>query len=327
MIAEAFKNFPKHFEYEPVIENEAQLGRHKTIIVAGMGGSHLAADILKSLRPDLDIVIHSDYGLPEWDDKDLKRSLIIASSYSGNTEETIGAFEAARQKNISVVVIATGGKLLGLARANQMPFIQLPETGIQPRMAIGFSLRAMLAAIGEKELLEEYSKLAHTLKSEEFEGEGRTLAEKLRGKIPLIYASARNKAVALNWKIILNETGKIPAFYNVLPEINHNEMTGFSAAGGSAFDGDIQNLSKNFSCVLLKDAEDGSKINRRIDVLEKMYSDRGIPIHRLELEGASRLYKIFSSILTATWTAVFLAEYYHVEAEQVPMVEEFKRAI
>ena len=331
MITDAIKNFPKQFEYEPTVENAAGLKSHRRFIVAGMGGSHLAADILKSLRPDLDIMIHSDYGLPKWNEHDLVESLVIASSYSGNTEETIDAFNTAREKNIPVVAIATGGKLLELAREYQAPFIQLPNTDIRPRMALGFSLRAMLLAMGEKGLLQETSQLAHTLKPEGFEGEGKALAQKLIGKVPLVYASARNKAIAMNWKIVFNETGKIPAFYNVFPELNHNEMTGFSTTGGSASGGDIhldiENLSRNFACVMLLDPNDHPKIHRRMEILEKLYIDRGIPVHRVNLEGASHLEQIFSSILLATWTAIALADHYHVEAEQVPMVEEFKKLI
>lgn len=318
---DAIKNFSKQFEYEPAIENESGLVRHKTIIIAGMGGSHLAADILKSLRPDLDIVIHSDYGLPLWSPEQLAQSMVVASSYSGNTEETIDAFETAYKNNISVVAIAVGGKLLEMARAKNTPRIQLPDTGIQPRMAVGLSLRAMLAAIGENKLLEETKMLAQSLAPEALKEQGIRLATTLQGKIPIIYASHHNKAVALNWKIIFNENTKIHAFFNVFPEFNHNEMTGFDVVDAT------RELSKNFLCIMLRDTDDHPKIQKRMDSTESLLSEKGISTLRVALTGSSRPEKIFSSLILANWTAASLAAYYGLDHEPVPMVEEFKKLI
>ena len=133
---EAIKNFPKQFEFQPKVENAGRLKKYERIIVAGMGGSNLAAGLLKIRRPGLDIISHRNYGLPPLPPKALKNTLIIASSYSGNTEETLDAFKTAANKKYPIAAIAASGKLLDLAKKSKIPYIQLPNTGIQPRSAV-----------------------------------------------------------------------------------------------------------------------------------------------------------------------------------------------
>lgn len=316
---EAIKNFPKQFAYKPEIKNSAEFSRFTKFVVVGMGGSHLAADLLKVWDMYLDIIIHEDYGLPALSDAESKQRLIVLSSYSGNTEEVLDALEKAREKQLTVVAVAVGGKLLELAKNYNLPYIQMPDTGIQPRSALGFSFKAFLKIIGNEEALKETEKLADSLKPEDAEKAGQALAKRLKGFIPVIYSSRKNSAIAYNWKIKFNETGKIPAFYNVFSELNHNEMTGFDAQEST------KNLARNFYFLILKDADDSPSIKKRMAILEKLYQDRGLNIESLEMNSKNIFHKIFSSLLLADWTAYYTAQIYGVEAEQVPMVEEFKK--
>jgi len=323
---QAIRDFPKQFKFNPKIQN-GPVKKYKKFVVAGMGGSHLAADILKTLKPELDILIWPNYDLPPGD---WKKTLLIASSYSGNTEETISAFEKGIVQGLPVIAIATGGKLIELAKENQVPYIQMPSTGIQPRSALGFSLMALLKVMKEKDLLAAAHGLSQILRSENFEQLGKALAQKISGHVPVIYSSARIFSVAYNWKIKFNETGKIPAFCNVFPELNHNEMTGFSAAGGPASGGDVPNaksLSEKFHLIFLKDHEDHPKIMKRMEITAKLYQDRGLPVEILESKGDTRLERIFSSLLLADWAAYYTAQNYGLDPEQVLMAEEFKRLI
>ena len=334
---EAILNFPKQFEYEPKIENEDRLQALGKYILCGMGGSHLQGDIMQNAYPGFDLSVHEDYGLPMWPKEILKKTLIIASSYSGNTEETISAFQETMEKGYPAAVISTGGKLIALAKKHGVPYIQIPDTGIQPRSALGFTFRALAKMVGREDILDQAGNLAHELKPEELEEKGRSLAQQLRGKVPIMYASQRNYSVAYIWKINFNETGKIPAFYNVFPELNHNEMTGFSAKGalpdggrGPASGGDVSkaaSLSNIFHFIFLKDQDDHPKIQKRMDILKKLYEDRGLPVTALPLEGSFALGKIFSSLLLADWVAYYTALQYGSDPEQVPMVEEFKKLI
>ena len=321
MMRDAINNFSTQLAYEPVIENADTLKRYSAFIVAGMGGSNLAPGLLKIWKPELDIASHRDYGLPYISDAAARQTLLVASSYSGNTEETLDAFEEAGRRGLARAAVSAGGTLLESARRSGSPFIRLPDTGIQPRSALGFSLMALLKIIEADAALSEARALTETLRPADFEAQGRELAQKLSGRIPVTYSSARNGAIAHNWKIKFNETGKIPAFYNVFPELNHNEMTGHDTRGGT------KDLSRNFFFIFLKDAADDPRVLKRMAATEELYRDRGLPAAVVEMRGASVLEKIFSSLLVADWAAYYTAEGYGVEPEQVPMVEEFKKLI
>lgn len=318
---ESIKSFHTQFVYKPEIENQNRLKKHERFIVVGMGGSHLAADLLKVWNPYSRIWVHWDYGLPPLSEETLKKSLVIANSYSGNTEEAIDAYEQAREKNLSVAAVSIGGKLLELAKKDGVPYVQMPDTGIQPRMSIGFNFKALLKLMNEEDALEEVNGLAHSLQPSDFEDAGRKLAERLRGFVPLIYSSRRNQPIAYTWKIKCNETGKIPAFYNMLPEMNHNEMTGFDIAEST------RQLSKNFYFILLRDSSDHPKVQKRMEALSRLYHDRGLAGEMIEIDGKNTFHKIFSSLILADWTAYYLGKSYGVETNEVPMVEEFKKLI
>ncbi len=307
---EALRRFKEQFSWKPVIEN-GPLSDSKKFIVVGMGGSNLAADLVKILRPDLDIAVHRDYGLPQYIGSE---TLVILSSYSGNTEEVIDAYKEAGRKNLKRVAIGAGGELLKRAVNDGVPYLKFPDDKIQPRIALGYSLLALLKTIGDEKLLNDTAHLAKTLSPEIQEKEGKKLAEKLKDFTPIIYASYRNKGLSYVWKIVFNETGKIPAFANVFPELNHNEMIGFSAERGQFF------------FLFLKDKSDNPRILKRMEVLKDLLDKKGFHLEVLELQG-SPLEKLFSSFLLVNWTAYELARSYGVEPEAVPMIEEFKKLI
>jgi glucose/mannose-6-phosphate isomerase len=316
---EIIKNFNKQFEYEPQVEGDLSLEGVKNFIAVGMGGSHLAADILNSYDPSFDILVHKNYGLPNLPEETLKQSLIIFNSYSGNTEEVIDSFNLALKRKLKMVSITYDGKLLELSKEYNVPFVKLPGPKIQPRLALGFHTKALLKILNREKELKEINELVYLLKPEEFEGQGRELAQKIKNKIPIIYASEKDQAIAYIWKIKFNETSKIPAFYNVFPELNHNEMTSFDVKETT------KSLSQNFVFLILFDEEDHPKIQKRMKILKNLYEERNLEVEILKLEGQNRFHKIFSSLILADWTSFYLAKEYGVEPEEVPMVEEFKK--
>jgi glucose/mannose-6-phosphate isomerase len=316
MMRDAILNFNQQFAFKPVVVNARKLKKTTKFVIAGMGGSHLAGDLLKIIDPTIEVIIHSDYGLPEID---LKKYLIILSSYSGNTEEILTAYQLAKKKKLPMAVIAVGGKLLAAAKKDDVPYIELPDTGIQPRSALGFSLRALLKLVGKEKELRQTDKLAKILPPVALENIGKALAQKLVNKIPIIYSSRRNFGIAYNWKIKLNETGKIPAFCNVFPELNHNEANGFDVKS------QIKNLFEKYYFIFLTDKQDYLRVQKRMKITAKLYQDRGLPVEILDLSNKNIFVKIFQSLILADWTAVAIAEHYGLESEQVPMVEEFKK--
>lgn len=315
----AIRSFHKQFLFKPVVVNAEKLPPTRKFVVGGMGGSHLGAGLLARWKPELDIAVHRDYGLRVL--SDAKKRLWIASSYSGNTEETIDFAQTAFKKGYAVATISVGGTLLEFAKKNGLPYVVIPDTKIQPRSALGFSMMALAILIGDAKLQKELAALASLLKPEELEEKGETLAAAMRGKVPIIYASARNQAVAYNWKIKFNETGKIPAFYNVFPELNHNEMTGFDVVRMT------EGLSHQFHFIFLTDTADHPKIQKRMIVCKKLYEERGLAVTNIPLEDDTALEKIFNSLLIADWTALHLSRLYGTEPDKVPMVEEFKKLI
>jgi glucose/mannose-6-phosphate isomerase len=313
----AIKDFPKQFEYEPKIENRGAFKIGKKFLICGMGGSALAGGLIKAIRPDLNLIVHKDYNLPTL--SGFSDRLVLAVSYSGNTEETLSSFSLAIKHGINVVAISTGGKLIEEAKKNKTPYVIIPETGIQPRMGTGFMLRALLKLMGLEDELKESKSLATSLDPASLENTGKTIAQNLRDQIPIIYSSRQNKAVAYVWKIKLNETGKIPAFYNIFPELNHNEMTGYDVIPKT------RALSKNIHFLFLRDKNDDRRIQKRMDITKKLYEQRGLKVTESWVEGKSVWEKIFQSLLVADWTAYCLSQYYGTEPEQVPLVEEFKK--
>jgi len=310
---ESIKNFPAQFLWEPEIKNQAPFLRDRTnFVVAGMGGSALGGELLKVVFQNLDIKIHRDYGLPAAS----PLSLIIASSFSGNTEETIDAFLEARRRGLPLAAISSGGKLLELAKKDGIPYVELPKADIQPRAALGYSVKAILKLMGNESALQDSTKLSGLLNPTDAEKNGKKLAELLKNKIPVIYSSAKNFPIAYNWKIKFNETGKMPAFANRLPELNHNEMTGFADAA-----------KIDFSFIFLEDEADDSRVAKRMKITKKLFEDRKFDVRSLKLEGQNQFHKIFQNLLIADFAAYYLAKYSGADPAAVPMIEEFKALI
>jgi len=285
-----------------------------------MGGSHLAGDLFLRFFPEFPLRIHSDYGLAPEMGKE-KNELIILSSYSGNTEEVLDAYAEAKRLGKDMAVITVGGRLLEMAKEDEVPYILLPDTGIQPRSALGFSTKALFALLGKEEEAEELEQFVENFSSEEFEMLGKQIADEIFGKVPVIYASKRNYSLAYNWKIKLNETGKVPAFYNLFPELNHNEMNGFDKkdSHGELFD--------RFVFFFLFDEKDHSQNQKRMNILADLYTDRGFTVKKQELRGENEYEKVFASLILADWISLYTAEKYGLDPEQVPLVEEFKHKL
>lgn len=316
----AILNFPKQFEYEPKIENAVgHLAKFDKFAFMGMGGSGLVGDLVRMINPELDIVVRKGYGLPGV--KDLANRFLLFVSYSGNTEEILDAFDAALKAGHHLAVISTGGELLKRAKKVGVLYIQIPDTGIQPRVSVGLQLRAALKLMGREDTYKEVGKLAKRLDAKKLEEEGKELAQKLAGKVPIIYSSRQNLPLAYNWKIKFNETGKVPAFYNAFSELNHNEMTGFDVNENN------RSLSENMVFVFLRDQGDHPRIKKRMTVAEKIFKKRGFQVHNVKLEGKDTAEKLFSSALSADWAAYYIALANGSEPNDVPMVEEFKKLI
>jgi len=321
MMDKALRELPAQFDYTPVIANADRLVKKEAFLACGMGGSIKQHQLLSIVHPELDLLLHASYGLPVAPEGDFERRLVLITSYSGNTEESLDAYQEAKKRGLSLAVVATGGALIAAAKEDGVPYIELPNVGIQPRSAIGYTLRAALALMGHEDILQETSELVQLLNSQKAETQGEALSVRLQNRVPVIYSSEMNSAVSVVAKIKFNEGAKIPSYNNVFPELNHNEMQGFYVQPKT------EALSGQLYFLFLTDTEDHPRIQKRMAVTKALYEERGLTVEELALSGTNRWHKIFATLLVIDWAAFYLAKYYGFDPELVEMVEAFKKHI
>lgn len=311
--------FSKQFLYEPGIANSDTFGTYTKYVLLGMGGSHLAADIIKRVHPEIDLVVWSHYGLPPL--ADIQDRLVIVSSYSGNTEEVLDGLHVAKERGIPVVIITTGGALKDHAIEKRLPHVLLPATGIQPRNALGYALRGLFKIFDLEDDLVATVDLEKRLVDDTLKIQGEELGRVFVDRIPVFYASQVNRTVAYNWKIKINETAKIPAFYNIIPELNHNELSGMDRVDST------KTLSEKFAFFFITDTRDHERVQLRMRATKELYNDRGLTTHEIPLDGDAWYERILRSLIRADWFALTLAKHYGVDPDTVPIIEEFKKMI
>lgn len=322
-------DFPKQFQLgiksakEITFPKFKLTNRFENIIICGMGGSGLPAEILATLQP-LNVFPHKNYKLPL---QAGNKSLIICISYSGNTEETISSYQEAVNRRLPVISISTGGKLEELSKKHNTPLVKIPPPYIPPRLALGLQFAALLQVLANLNLIshkiiEELLEMGRNLKPEKFENQGKKLAEKFFKKIPIIYTSKRFREIGLIWKNNLNETAKIFAVANYLPELNHNEIVGFWKINEKQIE------NKKLYVIILRDLQESHpRILRQMEITKYLIEREGIKVEFVDIQGRSMLEKIFSSIILGFWTSYWLALKYKIDPTPVKMIDEFKQRL
>ena len=314
-------DFPKQFKQGIESANDIKVsGKFNNIILCGIGGSALPGNVLTIIENlPIPFYIHRDYELPRFANKN---SLIICISFSGNTEETISAYEKAKEIGCQILSITTGGNLAELANQNNSPLVLVPNNGIQPRCATGLLVATLLKTLANSGIINdptnELLDLAISLNPETFEAQGKVLAKKLVDKIPVVYASNQFKYLARIWKIKFNENSKIMAFWNYFPELNHNEMVGLTNIKSQ-----IANCKYYF--IILKDKDDHPRILKRMQLTADLIREAGADVDFIEIAGKTKLEKIFNCLLLGDWVSYYLALAYNINPEPVKIVEEFKK--
>lgn len=310
--------FGEQFDWDPAVQNESALETYASYLVAGMGGSHLGAWLIDHFSAPRDIMFHRNYGLPTVQAEQLRGRLCIASSYSGTTEETIDSLDTALKAGLPSAVVTKGGELLEKAKAAGLPYVQIPEAGLEPRMAIGYAMLAIARLMRDSKLEAEIREAGKAVDASGAQSDGVVLADKLRGKIPLIWASHANLPLAYIWKVKFNETSKIPCFANYYPELCHNEFTGFDVQDST------RPLSAPLAVIMLEDPADHPRIQKRMALTRTMLNERNIAVERVTLSGTG-FAKAFNAALLADWVTLPLALYYGVPNPQTPLIAEFKK--
>lgn len=314
--------------YSVAVENPAHDGREITrVIVAGMGGSALAALVVQSwLKNELHVpfeVLRS-YDLPEYVDYN---TLVIASSYSGNTEETLNCLVQARAKNAQVAIITSGGKLQSLAEDDDIAYVALP-TSLQPRMAVIYNLRALVALFAHFNLVNfgHFSAIAETagwLEEQTLQwtadvstdkNYAKQLALMAVGKTPVFYAGSVMAPVAYKWKISWNENAKNVAFWNEYPEFNHNEFIGWTS----------HPVEKPFAVFDLVSNYEHPQILKRFEVSDRLLSGMRPKATTIQLQGRSVIAQMLWGSILADFVSIYVAILNGVDPTPVPIIEKLK---
>jgi glucose/mannose-6-phosphate isomerase len=306
------KDLPKQLRDAWTIARASTLppahGDVRNITVAGMGGSAIGGDIAAALLADelkVPMSVHRDYGLPAYVGRD---SLVITSSYSGNTEETLSSFEEAQRRGARVLVLTTGGRIAELARAAKYPVITFSYAA-QPRAALGYSLGLVLGALTRLGFVRDLSSdidaaLADLAKLEERVHEGartndaKKLAVELRGRIIVAYGAGVMGVMARRVKGQWNENAKNWAAYDVMSELNHNAVVGFPHP-------DV--AREALTVLLLRSDRDNPRHKLRFDVTRELLDRASIPHQTLQFGGSSMLSEVLQLTLFTDYVSFYVA--------------------
>jgi glucose/mannose-6-phosphate isomerase len=296
------------------------------LVVCGMGGSAIGGDLAAAAlgdRATRPIRTIRGYGLDPWTGGD---ALVLCASYSGGTEETLACFEAAGIIGAPRVALTTGGKLAAAAREEDVPVVGLPS-GMQPRAAVIYMTVAALecaarcgAAPGlHTEIDSAAAFLGERVKewgpASGEDSRAKTIADRLQGTVPVIHGADPTMAPARRWKSQLNENAKAPAFASVLPEADHNEISGWDRDHGS------------LSGVFLEDPDQHPRIRRRIELTAGLLEDAGAHTERIELEGESRLERVLGLVLLGDLVSVYVAALGGVDPTPVEPIDRLKASL
>lgn len=301
----------------------------KNIVVIGMGGSAIGGDLARTFLASKLLIpfqVIRNYQLPEYVDDE---TLVIASSYSGNTEETLAALDDALRRKAMIAAITTGGMLEEVAKLNEIPLVKLPE-GLQPRAAIGYSfvpLMIFLEKIGliknvgpELEAVIKHLTNARELFIEDAKAKdnpAKNLAEKIHGKIPIIYTGPTLiDTIGLRWKGQICENSKNLAFVNQYAEFNHNELVGWADA--------IKKHKDSLIVIQLRDNDDHPQVYKRMDIVKTIISELGIEVIDIKSAGPSQLSRLFYLIMFGDFLSYYLAVLNEVDPSPVLVINRLK---
>lgn len=323
-------DYPNQFKAGFALAKDIKLdGTFNNMVISGIGGSALPGNLLRTYLHDLYKRKNTDqfpiyqnrfYALPP---EAFENSLNIISSYSGNTEETVSSFDEALKNHLACVGVSSGGKVETICEEKDIPHVKLPIPfeNFQPRVGSGYFFAVMLQILinqhispDETTLIEEEAeKLKGSLA--QIEDKAKELAKKLMGKTPIFYSSTQYKAIAMINKIKINENAKTPAFWNYFPELDHNEMLGFTLP------------QTKFFIVMFRDLSDHPRNVLRYEATSKLMQDKGVGVEIIDMEGESVFYKMFWSLMLGDFISYYLALEYRQDPTPIVMVEDLKKIL
>jgi glucose/mannose-6-phosphate isomerase len=310
---------PLKKNYPPI--RQAQGSAFNNLLICGLGGSGIGGRLVANwLYNDLDLPVGlcQDYTLPKYVNQ---KTLVIASSYSGDTEETLSAVEEAHAKSAAIIAITSGGKLAEFCKKNNYQFILVPGDN-PPRTQLAFSivqLTHILSELGliKKETLNQFEQAVALLKKEEaaIHEEAKSLANFIHGKELIIYSDAKDEAIAIRARQQFNENSKILCSHHVIPEMNHNELVGW--AGGN----------ENHAVLMLHTGNVHPQNEKRFEFSKTVIKTKTQHIFELTAQGTSTIIRSLYLINVIDWASYYLAEMNEVDAVEVGVIVNLKNSL
>ncbi len=326
---EDLDGFPEQCEEAVSIGRELDLpfeiSEFDRLVVTGMGGSAIAGDLLERLI-DPPVITNRGYKLPNFVGRD---DLLLAISYSGNTEETLSSLQDGISRGMKAVCLSTGGEMERLAGQEALPLIKIP-TGHQPRASTGYILFPLLelyrqaglaGTLDLHELLARFVEMRDSWGSEVDVNNNPTkkLADEFAGKIAIIYGTKYNtEAVAYRWKTQVNENAKQPAFWNVFPELNHNETVGYEMT---------DTLMETGRALILTNDFDLSRNEKRMRIIQEIFEAEEVPFSTNVAPEGDKFVEILGQVYFGDYFSVYLALLNEVDPSPVRLIEDFKKKL
>ncbi len=289
------------------------------IILCGMGGSGIGGAYVRDLIKDISpcpFIINNDYGVPSFVNKN---TLVIISSYSGNTEETVEALEQALTKEAKIVCISSGGKIRSIAQKHNLDFIQLPEGYSSPRTCLGFSIITQIYSLFHLNIIDngtilQIKSAIDLLKFEQddIKSKAEKLAISMMGKTPVIYTVEAAQSVAVRWRQQINENSKLLGWHHTIPEMNHNELVGW------------HQKKDDLSVIFLRYKDESKSHILRLDLTKSIVTPLAGQVIEIFAKGRTKAEKMIYLTHLGDWLSYYLAEKQGIDAEEIKNINFLK---
>lgn len=321
LIADFSKQLEKAIEIGRKTKLDFGGKRFANVVISGLGGSGIGGTIVSEIVSEeatAPILVNKDYFLPAFVNEN---TLVIISSYSGNTEETVNAMLQAIEKRATVVSVTAGGKVVEIAQKNNLPYILIPG-GMPPRSCLGYSLTQLFfvlnaAGIISNRFEKELEKSVALLNKEEerIKKLAQRVAKKLYKKTPIIYSGAGFEGVSVRFRQQVNENAKMLCWHNVIPEMNHNELVGWV------------DKNKKLGVVIFRNTSDYARTQNRIENNKEVIAGCTSTIIELYSKGKSKLENSIYLIHIGDWISFYMAQLRNVDATEVNVIDRLKGAL
>ena len=317
------EKFPAQLKEAIEIGERAEIGQHteeiRNIYVAGLGGSGIGANFVSAFIQEecaLPFAIGKGYRVPGWIGKN---TLAICSSYSGNTEETLQAFDYILKTGAKLVVVSSGGNLIDLAKEYNLDYIQLPGGWPSPRACLGYSLVQQLFILQKLEIIS--SRFLKDLKAsidlikfdqDDIKATAKSVADQIYNKLPILYTTGRMEAVTIRLRQQINENAKMLCWHHVIPEMNHNELVGWTTR------------DERLAVLYFRNRDDLKKNQKRIDINKEIIANYTRTIIELYSKGNSFIEKSIYFVHLGDWISWFLSELREVDSMEIKVIDFLK---